>query len=149
MNTNENPLKFIIIFKNLWTYIKIHQNHLKFTKNNETPKLFSYERCSLNQVISEIKIPFKHALNVISCDCCVWYRKEEKIFRHSWTSPPRIFKKHQSQNWSSYYVSNLKCMKPLINRENARFVFLTTNHFFSSSRRVQVTWIGFIASTPS
>ena len=38
----------------------------------------------------------------------IWYRKEEKIFRHSWKSPPRIFKKQQSQNWSSYHVSTLK-----------------------------------------
>ena len=66
-----------------------------------------------------------------------------------WKSPPRIFKKHQSQNWPSYYVSNLKFVKPLIKRENGIFVFLTTNHFFSSSRRVQGIWIGLIASTPS
>ena len=132
MNINEYPLKAFKILKNSRKYMKINQNHWKVMKKN-----------------SEIKIRFKHDVNVISYDFCVWYRKEEKIFRHSWKSPPRIFEKHQSQNWSSYYVSNLKFMKPLINRENAFFLFLTTNHFFSSSRRVQGIWIRFIASTPS
>ena len=70
MNINEHPLKSFNILKNPRKYMKINQIHSKFTKINENPKSFSYERCNLNQVISQIKIPLKHALNVISCDFC-------------------------------------------------------------------------------
>ena len=92
MNTNENPLKSFIIFKNLWKYIKIHQTHSKFTKINENPKSFSYERCNLNQVISQIKIPLKHALNVISCDFCPQGSSAD-FFRWNMKKPPANFQK--------------------------------------------------------
>ena len=59
-----------------------------------------------------------------------------------WKSPPRIFKKHQSQNWSSYYVSNLKFVKPLINWENDVFVFFHKNPIFSVYRRLRDLSLG-------